>query len=68
MPATGRNTVLFQPTSNHTSVLMTLSLQTPVYCPVCHKAISRKADLPRHMRTHDENKEALCVAVPYYTR
>ncbi|KAG2116704.1 uncharacterized protein F5147DRAFT_674036 [Suillus discolor] len=38
---------------------------TPVNCPVCHKAISRKADLPRHMRTHDEHKEALMHACPF---
>ncbi|KAG1808171.1 uncharacterized protein BJ212DRAFT_1280982, partial [Suillus subaureus] len=44
---------------------MTLSLQTPVDCPVCHKVISRKADLPRHMRTHDEHKEALMHACPF---
>ncbi|KAG2065647.1 hypothetical protein BDR04DRAFT_1121734 [Suillus decipiens] len=38
---------------------------TPVNCPVCHKAISRKADLPRHMHTHDEHKEALMHACPF---
>ncbi|KAG2078878.1 hypothetical protein BDR04DRAFT_1137769 [Suillus decipiens] len=38
---------------------------TPVNCPVCHKAISRKADLPRHMRTHDEHKEALMHPCSY---
>ncbi|KAG2043631.1 hypothetical protein BDR03DRAFT_978068 [Suillus americanus] len=38
---------------------------TPVDCPVCHKVISRKADLPRHMRTHDEHKEALMHACPF---
>ncbi|KAG2158408.1 uncharacterized protein EDB93DRAFT_666728 [Suillus bovinus] len=37
---------------------------TPVNCPICYKAISRKADLPRHMRTHDERKEALMHACP----
>jgi hypothetical protein len=40
-------------------VLMTHFLQAPVDCPVCHKLISRKADFPRHMRTHAKNKEAL---------
>ncbi|KAG2349614.1 hypothetical protein BDR05DRAFT_240909 [Suillus weaverae] len=35
---------------------------TPVDCPVCHKSISRKADLPRHIRTHDEHKEAFMHA------
>ena len=32
-------------------------------CPVCSKLISRKADLPRHMRAHasDEAKEKLYV-------
>ncbi|KAG1832207.1 hypothetical protein EV424DRAFT_1313676, partial [Suillus variegatus] len=44
---------------------MTFYLQTPVNCPVCHKTISRKADLPRHMRTHDEHKEALMHACPF---
>ncbi|KAG1729374.1 hypothetical protein EDB19DRAFT_1743766 [Suillus lakei] len=39
---------------------------TPVECPVCHKTISRKADLPRHMHTHDENKEALMYACPFH--
>ncbi|KAG2368121.1 hypothetical protein BDR07DRAFT_1350137 [Suillus spraguei] len=38
---------------------------TPVNCPICHKAISRKADLPRHMRLHDEHKEALMHACLY---
>ncbi|KAG2123097.1 hypothetical protein DEU56DRAFT_66826 [Suillus clintonianus] len=38
---------------------------TPVACTVCHKVISRKADLPRHMRTHDEHKEALMHACPF---
>ncbi|KAG1737667.1 hypothetical protein EDB19DRAFT_944378 [Suillus lakei] len=38
---------------------------TPVDCPVCHKAISRKADLPRHMRTHDEHKDALMHPCPF---
>ncbi|KAG2110917.1 uncharacterized protein F5147DRAFT_107838 [Suillus discolor] len=38
---------------------------TPVDCHVCHKTISRKADLPRHMRTHDEHKEALMHACPF---
>ncbi|OAX41824.1 hypothetical protein K503DRAFT_767306 [Rhizopogon vinicolor AM-OR11-026] len=37
----------------------------PADCPVCHKTLSRKADLPRHMRTHDENKEALMHACPF---
>ncbi|KAG1727466.1 uncharacterized protein EDB91DRAFT_1163899, partial [Suillus paluster] len=40
-------------------------VHTPVDCPVCHKTVSRKADLPRHMRTHDENKEALMHACPF---
>ncbi|KAG2345592.1 hypothetical protein BDR05DRAFT_880060, partial [Suillus weaverae] len=44
---------------------MSFPLQTPVDCPICHKAISRKADLPRHMRTHDENKEALMHGCPF---
>ncbi|KAF8547365.1 hypothetical protein OG21DRAFT_925623 [Imleria badia] len=38
--------------------------------PDCGKTISRKADLPRHMKTHAENKEALkyrcpCIGCPY---
>ncbi|KAG2096699.1 uncharacterized protein F5147DRAFT_375356 [Suillus discolor] len=37
----------------------------PVECSVCRKVISRKADLPRHMRTHAENKEAFMHACPY---
>jgi hypothetical protein len=45
-------------------VLMSPSPQKPADCPVCHKTVSRKADLPRHMRTHDLNKEALYVLVP----
>ncbi|KAG1810550.1 uncharacterized protein BJ212DRAFT_1589609 [Suillus subaureus] len=36
-----------------------------VECPVCHRVISRKADLPRHMRIHAENKDALKHACPY---
>jgi hypothetical protein len=32
--------------------------------PDCGKTISRKADLPRHMKTHAENKEALYVHRP----
>ncbi|KAG2152600.1 uncharacterized protein EDB93DRAFT_1203997 [Suillus bovinus] len=39
----------------------TLSVQ----CSVCHRVISRKADLPRHMRTHAANKEELMHACPY---
>ncbi|KAG2113974.1 hypothetical protein DEU56DRAFT_688856, partial [Suillus clintonianus] len=35
-------------------------------CTVCHKTISRKADLPRHMRTHDDHKEALMHACPFF--
>ncbi|KAI9569751.1 hypothetical protein HD554DRAFT_2170745 [Boletus coccyginus] len=35
---------------------------TAVVCDVCHKTINRKADLPRHMKTHAENKEALMHA------
>ncbi|KIK38212.1 hypothetical protein CY34DRAFT_404897 [Suillus luteus UH-Slu-Lm8-n1] len=31
---------------------------TPVNCPVCYNSISRMAHLRRHMRTHDEHKEA----------
>ncbi|KAG1727470.1 uncharacterized protein EDB91DRAFT_1163949 [Suillus paluster] len=37
----------------------------PVDCPVCHKTVSRKADLSRHMRIHDGNKEALMHACPF---
>ncbi|KAG2343365.1 hypothetical protein BDR05DRAFT_933380 [Suillus weaverae] len=36
-----------------------------VECTICHKVISRKADLPRHMRTHAENKDDLKHACPY---
>ncbi|KAG2032732.1 hypothetical protein BDR03DRAFT_985523 [Suillus americanus] len=36
-----------------------------VECTVCYKVISRKADLPRHMLTHAENKDALKHACPY---
>ncbi|KAG1728895.1 hypothetical protein EDB19DRAFT_1642285 [Suillus lakei] len=42
-----------------------LSLQTPVECPICYKVISRKADLPRHMRTHAKNKKELMHPCPY---
>ncbi|KAG2139043.1 hypothetical protein DEU56DRAFT_332969 [Suillus clintonianus] len=38
---------------------------TSVACTVCDKVISRKADLPRHMRTHAEDKEALMHACPF---
>ncbi|KAG2357829.1 hypothetical protein BDR07DRAFT_1264687, partial [Suillus spraguei] len=31
----------------------------------CYRAISRKADLPRHMLIHDKNKDALYHACPY---
>ncbi|KAH7921877.1 hypothetical protein BV22DRAFT_991034, partial [Leucogyrophana mollusca] len=34
-------------------------------CTICNKTVSRKADLPRHMRTHDVNKRALMHACPY---
>ncbi|KAG0698648.1 hypothetical protein DFH29DRAFT_1017797 [Suillus ampliporus] len=40
-------------------------VHAPVDCPVCHKTIGRKADLPRHMCTHDGNKEALMHACPF---
>ncbi|KAG2142962.1 hypothetical protein DEU56DRAFT_939104 [Suillus clintonianus] len=33
--------------------------KTPVQCPVCTKFISRKEDLPRHLKTHAANKEDL---------
>ncbi|KAG2059053.1 hypothetical protein BDR06DRAFT_1003685 [Suillus hirtellus] len=38
---------------------------TSVDCHICHRTISRKADLPRHMQTHDEHKEALMHACPF---
>ncbi|KAG2138412.1 uncharacterized protein EDB93DRAFT_1165468 [Suillus bovinus] len=34
-------------------------------CSVCQRVISRKADLPRHMRTHAENKDELMHACLY---
>ncbi|KAG2149320.1 hypothetical protein DEU56DRAFT_59759 [Suillus clintonianus] len=39
--------------------------ETSVACTVCDKVISRKGDLPRHMRTHAEDKEALMHACPF---
>jgi hypothetical protein len=65
MPATGRNVVRFQPTSLHASCAHDTSLQKSVECSVCSKVISRKADLPRHMRTHAENKDDLYVLFLY---
>ncbi|KAG1762129.1 hypothetical protein EDD22DRAFT_1029175 [Suillus occidentalis] len=38
---------------------------TPVNCPICDKAISRKADLPRHVRTHYKHNEAFMHACPF---
>ncbi|KAH7890268.1 hypothetical protein F5I97DRAFT_1834112 [Phlebopus sp. FC_14] len=38
---------------------------TPAVCSVCNKTICRKADLPRHMRTHATNKEDLMHSCPY---
>ncbi|KIK96846.1 hypothetical protein PAXRUDRAFT_100854, partial [Paxillus rubicundulus Ve08.2h10] len=40
-------------------------LSTAVTCEVCSKVLSRKADLPRHMRTHAVNKEELMHVCPY---
>ncbi|KIJ15807.1 hypothetical protein PAXINDRAFT_133065, partial [Paxillus involutus ATCC 200175] len=40
-------------------------ISTAVTCEVCSKLVSRKADLPRHMRTHAVNKEELMHACPY---
>jgi uncharacterized Zn-finger protein len=39
-------------------------IQTAVDCTTCGKTISRKADLPRHMKTHSTNKEGLYVHHP----
>jgi len=52
------------------SVVLILPSQKPkpVNCPICYKTLCRKADLPRHLRTHDENKEALYVLVPSQTK
>ncbi|KAG2142316.1 uncharacterized protein EDB93DRAFT_1105557 [Suillus bovinus] len=44
---------------------MAPSLQLSAQCSVCHKVISRKADLHRHMRTHAANKDELMHACPY---
>ncbi|KAI6157324.1 hypothetical protein BKA82DRAFT_2053733 [Pisolithus tinctorius] len=37
----------------------------PGLCHICDKKLSRKADLPRHMRTHAANKEAFMFPCPY---
>ncbi|KAI6044593.1 hypothetical protein EDC04DRAFT_320757 [Pisolithus marmoratus] len=37
----------------------------PGVCHICGKKLSRKADLPRHMRTHATNKEELMIPCPY---
>jgi uncharacterized Zn-finger protein len=43
---------------------LTHPIQTAVDCNVCGKTISRKADLPRHLKTHATNKEELYVHRP----
>ncbi|KAL4080127.1 hypothetical protein V8B97DRAFT_697599 [Scleroderma yunnanense] len=37
----------------------------PGVCHICGKTLSRKADLPRHMRTHAANKDELMFPCPY---
>ncbi|KAI6129373.1 hypothetical protein EDD16DRAFT_1217113 [Pisolithus croceorrhizus] len=37
----------------------------PAMCHICGKRLSRKADLPRHMRTHATNKEEFMFTCPY---
>ncbi|KIK34867.1 hypothetical protein CY34DRAFT_97177, partial [Suillus luteus UH-Slu-Lm8-n1] len=44
---------------------MTHSLQAPVNCHICNKAIGRKSDLPRHVRTHFKDNEAFMHACPF---
>lgn len=36
-----------------------------VNCHICNKAISRKADLPRHVRTHYKHNDAFMHACPF---
>ncbi|KAF8547362.1 hypothetical protein OG21DRAFT_925475 [Imleria badia] len=38
---------------------------TAAPCPTCGKIISRKSDLPRHMKTHAANRKELEYACPY---
>lgn len=37
----------------------------PAKCLICGKKLSRKADLPRHMRTHATNKKDFMFPCPY---
>lgn len=37
----------------------------PAKCHICGKKLSRRADLPRHMRTHATNKEDFMFPCPY---